>query len=190
MKVIFRNAVELSKEICKAKLSNGDTAVDCTMGNGNDTAFLGSLVGEKGKVYAFDIQNEAISNTRKKLHDLNFLDRTEIILDGHENIDQYIKSKVKLIIFNLGYLPRGDRKITTKKETTLQAVRKCLDMLDSNGIILLIMYPGHEAGRLEKQALERFSLSLNQKEYSVAKLCFINQINNPPELLCIERVCH
>lgn len=188
MKNIFINAVEIAKGICKTKLSDGDTAVDCTMGNGNDTVFLCGLVGEKGKVYAFDIQEEAVISTHKRLGDVNFLQRSELILDGHENVDKYIKESVKLVIFNLGYLPKGDHTITTKKETTIEAVQKCLCLLEPNGIILLVIYPGHEKGRLEKEALETFTSSLNQKEYNVVKLCFTNQINNPPELICIEKV--
>ncbi len=109
MKNIFVNVVEISKRICLTKLREGDIAVDCTMGNGNDTVFLGHLVGEKGKVYAFDIQEEAVINTKKKLEELNFLERAELILDGHENIDNYKIENVKLVIFNLGYLPKGDR---------------------------------------------------------------------------------
>ena len=189
MKNFFTNVLEISKELCKLKLNNGDIAIDCTMGNGNDTAFLCSLVGDKGKVYAFDIQESAVINTKKKLQELNFLQRAEIILDGHENIDKYIKEDAKLIIFNLGYLPRGNHEITTKKETTIQALRKCLDLLKPNGIILLVIYPGHENGKIEKEALESFTSKLNQKEYTVANICFTNQINNPPELICIEKVC-
>jgi len=189
MKNSFINAVEISKGICHSKLSIGDTAVDCTMGNGNDTAFLCSLVGEKGKVYGFDIQEEAILNTRKRLEELNVLERSVLILDGHETIDKYIKETVKVVIFNLGYLPKGNHKITTKKETTLEAVQKCLDLLEPNGIILLIIYPGHENGKLEKEALESFASTLNQKDYNVVKISFQNQINYPPELICIEKVC-
>lgn len=189
MKNFFTNVIEISKELCTLKLNNGDTAVDCTMGNGNDTEFLCHLVGDKGKVYAFDIQEEAVINTSKKLEKLNFLERAELILDGHQNIDKYIKQSVKLVIFNLGYLPRGNHEITTKKETTLQAVQKCLDILEPNGIILLVIYPGHENGKIEKEALERFTSGLKQKEYNVANICFTNQINNPPELICIEKVC-
>lgn len=188
MKNIFKNAVEIAKGICKSKLGNGDIAVDCTMGNGYDTVFLCSLVGEKGKVYAFDIQEEALINTRKKLLELNFLERSEIILDGHENIDKYINVQVRLVMFNLGYLPKGNHDITTKKETTLEAVKKCLDILGPNGIILLIVYSGHKNGKMEKMALDGFTSTLNQKEYNVAKICFTNQINNPPELICIEKV--
>jgi len=185
----FNNAIEISKTICKLKLTNGDTAVDCTMGNGNDTAFLCSLVGYKGKVYAFDIQEAAVIKTRKKLQELNFLERTEIILDDHQNIDKYIQGYVKLVIFNLGYLPRGDHGITTTKETTIAAVQKCLEILEPNGIILLVTYAGHENGKLEKKALDSYTSKLSQKDYNVANICLTNQINNPAELICIERVC-
>ncbi|MCO5388470.1 class I SAM-dependent methyltransferase [Desulfosporosinus sp.] len=188
MKNIFKNAIEIANGICKSKLGNGDIAVDCTMGNGNDTAFLCSLVGEKGKVYAFDIQEEAVISTGKRLQELKLLERAEIILDGHENIDKYVKEDVQLVIFNLGYLPKGNHDITTKKETTIEAVQKCLGLLKPNGIILLIVYSGHENGKMEKRALDSFTLTLNQKEYNAAKICFTNQINNPPELICIEKV--
>jgi 16S rRNA C1402 N4-methylase RsmH len=188
MKNIFKNVIEISKRICKLKLQNGDIAVDCTMGNGNDTAFLCQLVGDKGKVYAFDIQEAALVNTRKKLQSLNFLDRANLILDGHQNIDKYVTGNVRLVIFNLGYLPKGNHEITTTKESTLEAVQKCLELLEPNGIILIIVYPGHENGRIEKEALDSFTAKLNQKEFNVAKLCFVNQINNPPELICIEKI--
>lgn len=188
IKNIFNNVIEISKRICKLKLQNGDIAVDCTMGNGNDTAFLCQLVGDKGKVYAFDIQEQALASTSKKLVALNYLDRARLILDGHQNIDKYVTEHVRLIIFNLGYLPKGNHEITTTKESTLEAVQKCLQLLEPNGIILLIVYPGHENGRIEKEALDSFTVKLNQKEYNVAKISLVNQINNPPELICIEKV--
>ncbi|MDO0824260.1 class I SAM-dependent methyltransferase [Desulfosporosinus nitroreducens] len=189
MKNIFKNAIEIAKGICKSKLGNGDIAVDCTMGNGYDTVFLCHLVGEEGKVYAFDIQEEAAINTEKRLKELKLLERAEIILTGHENIDKYVKEGVaQLVIFNLGYLPKGNHEVTTKKETTIEALQKCLGLLKPNGIILLVVYSGHENGKMELRALEDFTATLNQKEYNVAKICFTNQINNPPELICIEKV--
>lgn len=189
MKNIFINAMEISKKICSLKLTDGDIAVDCTMGNGNDTAYLCGLVGEKGKVYAFDIQEDALLNTEKKLKELNYISRAELIFDGHENADKYIKEKVKLVIFNLGYLPKGNHEITTKKDTTIEAVKKCIELLEPNGIILLVIYSGHENGKAEKEGLEGFAAELNQKQYNVVKICFTNQINCPPELLCIEKRC-
>ena len=50
-------------------LKTGDIAVDGTMGNGNDTLFLAQLVGETGKVYAFDIQAAALLATERRLRE-------------------------------------------------------------------------------------------------------------------------
>lgn len=188
MKNLFTNAVGISKEICKEKIKCGDKVIDATMGNGNDTAFLCQLVGPKGKVYAFDIQEEAIVNTKQRLLNLKLEDRAELIHDGHENIDQYIKEDVALIIYNLGYLPKGDHNLTTKSDTTIESIKKGLDMLCENGIIIIVVYPGHENGAQEKLALEGFSNTLNQREFSVVNINFINQVNNPPQMTCIEKV--
>lgn len=188
-KNIFSNVLEVSKRICKLKLKSGDIAVDCTMGNGNDTAFLCHLVGEKGRVYAFDIQEDALKNTTKKLKALNYMERAKLILDGHQRIDHYVKENISLALFNLGYLPGGNHELTTKQDTTIEAVQKCLDILGLNGIILLVVYPGHENGRLEKTALENYTSQLNQKEYNVVSFSYTNQINYPPALICIEKVC-
>lgn len=185
---IYKNAVEIAKVLCEQKLHHGDIAIDCTMGNGNDTAFLCELVGENGKVYAFDIQETAIKNTRKRLKDENLMDHAELILDGHQNVDEYVADKVKLVIFNLGYLPKGDHKVVTKTETTLPAIEKCLKLLQKNGVILIVLYPGHESGRIEKQIITEYVGGLPQKEYSVSYLQFLNQVNNPPELVCIEKM--
>ncbi|MCY6370730.1 tRNA (mnm(5)s(2)U34)-methyltransferase [Clostridium ganghwense] len=181
------NAMNLGKEICVKKLKNGDVAVDATMGNGNDTVFLSRLVGEEGKVYAFDVQDSAIKNTREKLKNHNINGLVELINDGHENIDKYIKEKVKVIMFNLGYLPRAEHKVTTKPDTTLIAIQKSLELLQKNGVVILVIYHGHEEGKEEKTVIENFAKSLNQKEYNVIELSFVNQINNPPILVAIEK---
>ncbi|WP_455718032.1 class I SAM-dependent methyltransferase [Anaerosporobacter sp.] len=185
---VYKNAVEIAKVLCEQKLHYGDIAIDCTMGNGNDTAFLCELVGDSGKVYAFDIQETAIENTRRLLSDYNLLERAELILDGHQNVDKYVTSKVKFVIFNLGYLPKGDHRVVTKTETTLPAIEKCLNLLQKNGVIILVLYPGHESGTEEKKNIVEYVSNLPQKEYSVSHLHFLNQINNPPELVCIEKV--
>lgn len=183
----FTNAVNIAKDICKRKLDNGDTAVDATMGNGNDTVFLSEIVGDSGKVYAFDIQEIAIKNTYNRIAEKNNLNRVKLINDSHENMDSYISEKVKLVIFNLGYLPKGNHSITTTKDTTLIAVKKALNLIDKNGVVILVIYYGHEEGRLEKDALEIYVTHLNQKIYNVVKLCFVNQANNPPMLIVVEK---
>lgn len=187
MDQILTNSVNIARGICKLKLSEGDRAVDATMGNGNDTAFLCELVGESGKVWSFDIQDMAIENTKKRLFEAGFLGRAQLVKDGHENLDRYIPGKIKLAIFNLGYLPKGDHSLTTKSETTIVALGKCLSRLEKGGAALLVIYPGHISGSEEKERVEDFVSGLDQKEYSVARLNFLNQVNHPPELLCIEK---
>lgn len=187
MENIFNNVVKVSKTICRAKIEKDDLVVDATMGNGNDTAFLCDLVGEKGRVYAFDIQEQALTNTRERLKDLGFEERAELIHDGHENIDKYIREKVSLVIYNLGYLPSADHGLTTTSETTIRSVEKTLDILKQNGLVLLVVYPGHESGLQEKIDLETFTGNLKQKQFNVFNVKFTNQVNNPPELICIEK---
>ncbi|AYF54298.1 methyltransferase [Clostridium botulinum] len=186
-KNFLTNSMNLAKEIAIKKLQHGDIAVDATMGNGNDTVFLAELVGDSGTVYSFDVQKEAIDNTRKKIIDNKIKTNIQLIHDGHENIDKYINKDVKLVMFNLGYLPKAEHKITTKADTTLIAIKKSLNLIHKNGVVLVVIYHGHENGKLEKVAVEEFASTLNQKEYNVMKLEFINQVNNPPILIAIEK---
>jgi membrane protein DedA with SNARE-associated domain/precorrin-6B methylase 2 len=176
----FTNAVNIAKGICSMKLQPGDAAVDATMGNGNDTEFLAKLVGDSGRVYAFDIQKMAVDNTRKRLEEKELLHRVTLINEGHENMDKFINGEVKLVIFNLGYLPAADHNIITKPETTVAAIEKSLKLLKRNGIVIIVIYYGHEGGTAERDAVESYSEGLNQKEYNVAGTKFLNQINTLP----------
>ena len=187
MKNIFNNAVSISKMICREKIEKDDLVVDATMGNGNDTAFLCDLVGQSGKVYAFDVQVQAIISTRKRLEDLGFEKRVELIHDGHENIDKYIKDPISLAIYNLGYLPSADHSITTKSKSTIESLKKTLDLLAKAGVVLLVIYPGHESGMEEKLSLEKFTEKLDQKQFNVFCVKFTNQVNNPAQMICIEK---
>ncbi len=181
------NTLKISRDIIFKNVKEGQTVVDCTVGNGNDTVLLAKQVGLKGKVYGFDIQKEALEGTLKKLTCENLDNRVRLIMDGHENIDLYINEKIDFIIYNLGYLPKGNKNIKTKKDTTLVSLKKSLDLLNDNGIILVTCYIGHEGGIEEKDGVEEFLRELNQKVYNVIKYDFINQINYPPILYGVEK---
>lgn len=183
----FNNAVNIAKGICMRKIDKGDIVVDATMGNGNDTVFLAELAGNSGKVYAFDVQEKAVKNTEEKINEKGFSKRVELINDGHENMDKYISGKVSLVMFNLGYLPKAEHTITTKADTTLAALKKSLDLIKKGGVVILIVYYGHEDGKIEKIALEEYIKNLDQKKYNAVKMSFINQIHNPPMLIVIEK---
>lgn len=183
----LNNSVNIAKMILSYKVDLGSTVVDATMGNGNDTLFLSQLVGTSGKVYAFDVQQVALDNTRKLLLENDCHINTELICDGHQNIDNYIEGKIKLILFNLGYLPGTDRNCTTKYQTTITAIKKSLPLLDSHGLILLVIYAGHDKEKLEKEKIIEFASHLPQNEYNVFYTDMLNQPNNPPVLLGIEK---
>lgn len=178
---------EVNKIFLEKIVQKGDVVVDATMGNGYDTVYLGNLVGEEGKVYAFDVQEEALKSTKKKVERDNMTSRVELILDGHQNMDKYVKESVSCVVFNLGYLPRAKHVVITKPDTTLEAIKKSLALLKPNGIISIAAYIGHEGGMEEKDFICEYLNSLNQNEFNVLHMEFTNQINNPPQLILIEK---
>jgi len=184
---IIKNSLHQSHDIVKKAVSYGDIVIDATMGNGNDTLFLAGLVGPTGKVYSFDIQEKAILNTKEKLSSNDLLNRVELINDGHQNMDLYVKEPVKAVMFNLGYLPGGDHSICTKGETTIAAVKKAMQLLCLNGIISIVIYYGGDSGFDEKESVLKFIETIDPKSFTVMKTEFVNQINNPPILVCIEK---
>ena len=100
-------ALRFSHQLLKEIVSEGDHVIDATMGNGNDTLFLAELVGSTGHVYAFDIQEQAVENTRKKLAD--YTDRSTLFLAGHETIEEKIDYYVELVVKGSNIVDLGHR---------------------------------------------------------------------------------
>ena len=134
----------------KSLISKDDISVDMTIGNGNDTKLLCEL---SKNVIGFDINPQALINTKNRLIDFcNY----ELYLDNHINIDKYVKERVKLIIFNLGYLPNSEDKTITKANDTLIAFKKAYDLLIDNGYIIISFYIGHIGGKDEYYLLDNY----------------------------------
>lgn len=186
---MLQSPLRFSHEIINQALVSGDTVIDATVGNGNDTVVLAKAVGNMGKVYGFDIQEEAIKKTTDKLLLTGLLPQTELILEGHENIEKYVPEDADLgaVVFNLGYLPSGDKSIITQPDTTLKAIQQSLTRLRRGGILSLMIYYGHDGGKEEKAAVDELVVNLNQEEFQVLKYQFVNQRNNPPYLYLIEK---
>lgn len=186
---MLKKPLSFVQELLKIHVVQGDTVIDATVGNGNDTILLASLVGSSGKVYGFDVQEAAIQTTKEKLILTGLFPQTELILDGHENLDLYVNkdSKISAITFNLGYLPKSDKSIITTPKTTLSAINIGLTRLRKGGLITIMVYYGHEGGLEEKDKVTEFVKQLPQDEYHVLKYEFINQKNNPPFLYIIEK---
>lgn len=172
----MQSILDTAKDLIKNVIKEDSIVADFTMGNGGDTLFLSSLV-PNGHVYAFDIQPEALESTRKKLEDNNALNNVTLILSCHSKANEYIKSKIDAGMFNLGYLPNHDKTITTKRKTTLLAIKNAMGMLNKDGMILIVVYPGHEEGNLEGIEIEKMLSTLNKKDYD----CIIYRIINVPE---------
>lgn len=179
-----------ARSLLENALKKGDIAVDCTIGNGHDTVFLANLVGNKGYVYGFDIQQDALIQTKQRL-DKEQLDHVTLFQCGHEQIANKLAEeslqKVKAAIFNLGYLPGGDKSIVTRGETTIQAIETLLDYMPKGGTIVLVIYHGHPEGQQEKRVIESYVTQIDQRKAHVLKYQFINQVNNPPFIIGIEK---
>ena len=172
--------LELQKRFILAHLRPGDVAVDCTMGNGNDTAFLSESVGESGRVYAFDIQEAAIESTRAHLATLGCPENYTLIHASHHRILEFVKESPKAVMFNLGYLPgSGKKQVTTLRETTMEAVRGALSILASDGILLVAVYPGHEEGRLEGETLGEYFATLDRRLICCSCFKIVNSPTSP-----------
>lgn len=170
-------------------VKDGYICIDGTLGNGNDTKKLKDLLGYSGHIYAFDIQNIAIENSRKYLYS-NFSDLNNIsfIQDNHVNVNLYINSNIDFYILNLGYLPGGDKSITTNYLSTISFIDSANRLLRPGRIGIVVIYPGHEEGYKELTHLYQYLENLSQKEYTIINFKYVNQINNPPQIIIIERI--
>ena len=135
------------------KLQRGDIVVDCTAGNGHDTCFLSRAVGPSGLVYAIDIQQSALNQTRYRLKSEGTGSNTKCILGSHANLHAILprehSKNISAIMFNLGYLPSGDHNITTQPESTCHALSQSISIIKPGGRMTVIAYPGHSVGRTE-----------------------------------------
>ena len=183
----LNGAVLMAQQLLQPRMANARMVVDCTAGNGKDTLFLARHASRQTSLWVFDIQEQAISATKKLLTEHNVICDVHYILDCHSNISSYIAFPVDIITFNLGYLPGGDHDVTTQADTTIKSVQACIELLASGGLITIVSYPGHQAGNEENNKVNDFLCSLPQQKYTVACWQMINQIHNPPILYAIER---
>lgn len=173
------NITDLSHHIVKEFGRSYNIAIDATLGNGGDCDFLSESF---EKVYAFDIQEAAVEQYKLKNKS-----NVEVIKDSHSNMKEYIKDAVDVIMFNLGFLPGGDKTITTKTETTLIAIKDSLELLKSGGLLLIAVYVGHEEGEKEGKELMDFLSKLSKAQYGVMLHKVINRSSQAPYLLVIEK---
>ena len=182
----FQRITSIAHDCVAARLRPGDRAVDATVGNGYDTLFLAHCVGIGGRVDGFDIQEAAISATRLKVAEF---EQVRLHCLGHERMAEVVSGPVNAIMFNLGYLPSGDKSIITRQETTRLALRAALGLLSGGGLLTVVVYPRHAGGRAEAAAVEEAFRKLDPSHYNVVRKVTnsAKPENETPYLLAVER---
>jgi len=188
---LFQSHLDLAHEYWGRLLVKGDCVVDATCGNGHDSSYLAAhcLTDEGGSLYLMDLQEEAIVKTRKRLQaELNMAtyERITFLNQCHSTFPETIQvNSVKLIVYNLGYLPGGDKKTTTQLNSTLESLKQALKLIEKGGAISITCYPGHEQGAIEEEQLLAFSSSLDPKMWSCCHHRWMNR-HQSPSLLIIQ----
>jgi len=183
----LRSARYLAADVLERVVQPGDTVIDATVGNGHDTQYLAELVGENGTVVGFDVQQDAITSARKRLTEAGLIGRCRLICMGHQHMAEQVEGPVRAVVFNLGWLPGGNKAVTTLWETTSQAVQAALGLLVKGGICTICAYPGHAAGDVERASLTDFLSALRPQEFNVLHQHFLNAGPGSPECFVIQK---
>ena len=172
------NMLNAAKRLFDISVREHGIYADFTMGNGNDTLYIKKAC-PSGQIYAFDIQKEALEITKKRLDEQNCLDENvHLIHSSHADFKKYIPEGTKLdgAIFNLGYLPGGDKSVTTKTDSTLFCLRGALDILKEGGVVVVSVYPGHGEGAKEGEEILNYAKNLD-RQFD----CLYHRLINIPE---------
>lgn len=155
--MLLPTIVEWSHWIVGRVLRPGDVAFDATVGHGNDLVMMASLVGSTGLVLGCDIQEHAIESARHNAESRGVSDRIRLYVESHEHIDRICAHEnvrqLRAIMYNLGYLPGGDKSIRTRLETTIPSLGRALGLLAEGGVMTIVSYRGHEGGAEEAAAV-------------------------------------
>ncbi|MDR7074102.1 tRNA (mnm(5)s(2)U34)-methyltransferase [Fictibacillus barbaricus] len=189
--MILEGVLPFARTLLRTFSNPGDLVIDATCGNGHDTLFLSKRVGKEGKVFAFDIQEKAIQKSQKRLMDNEADANVTFFHASHDTIAELlpntVSGKIAAAIFNLGYLPGSDKSITTTGTSTIRAIEQLLELLKIEGVIVLVIYHGHDEGKREKELVMNFVENLDQTQAHVLRYDFINQKNDPPFVVAIEK---
>jgi predicted methyltransferase len=187
----MQNLTNQAHEICQAILQPGDIAIDATAGNGHDTLFLARLVETNGTVYAFDIQKSAIESTSQRLNQAE-INNVTLLQINHAQMQNSIPEKhhgqVTAVMFNLGYLPGGDKSMITDSSSTISSIEQSLELLRSGGLLTILAYTGHPGGQEETDAVNKFLDSLCNEQFSIKLITTQEDHISPPQLFVVQKL--
>ncbi|TWT55807.1 arsenite S-adenosylmethyltransferase [Thalassoglobus neptunius] len=182
---------ELAHSLIRDVVRTGDLVIDATSGNGHDTLFLSQLVGSIGRVVACDVQQDALDST----HDLlqkHKSENVDLVLESHATLLPRLAEEAaqiaSAIMFNLGYLPGGDKTRTTTADSTLIAIQAATRLLKPNGVLTVTAYVGHPGGLEESIQVEGLIQKLIQStEFESLHEATTNANDKAPRLFTIMR---
>jgi SAM-dependent methyltransferase len=188
-----RNSLTARAQQCLLPvLSDAVAVIDATAGNGRDTAFLAQASPDTCRVFAFDVQAEAIEQAR--LHCAPWQQKITWIHGSHAHIATAIPASlhgcVQAIMFNLGYLPGGTNKaLCTQPDSTLTAIEQSMACLADTGIISLLCYTGHEGGMAEFEAIMQASITWQRAGWNITSHTPDTNHPTPPRHILMRRCC-
>ena len=173
------NTLALVHEVLSRHVQPGAFCIDATAGKGRDTALLCRLAGPEGTVLSFDIQSDAVRQTRELLTQEGLSAR--VYQESHVNMGNFAKeNSVDAIVFNFGRLPGGDPHIFTHAETSIAAINAGLALLKPGGLMAIALYYGKENGYAERDAILTHVRTLDDRAFSVLSCDWANRKNDPP----------
>ena len=180
-------ALAFARSLIEGRLKSGGRALDGTAGNGHDTLLLERLAGEDGIVWAFDVQPQALANTKGRLKTAGADKQVRLICASHARLADYVAEPLDAAMFNFGYLPGGRKNLTTRADTSVAALEAAVSLLAGGGILTAVLYGGHTEGARESAAVQQWAAALPQERFAVLRYGFANQRNCPPLLLAVEK---
>jgi predicted methyltransferase len=179
---------EVAHSVVRAMLKPGEIAIDATAGNGHDTRFLCERVGPTGRVFAFDIQQEALARTAVMIGKTT---NVTLIPGDHASLSEVIpmeyQGRIGAIMFNLGYLPCGNKLVVTQTSSTISAVAASLKLLRPGGVLTVLAYTGHPGGVEEAEAVGKLLSDVSRAQFAVQKTSGDHSSLSTPLLFVVEK---
>ena len=83
------------------------------------------------------------------------------------------------LLFNLGWLPGGDKSITTLRESTMPAVEAAIELMDRDAILNIAVYPGHAEGDAEGRMLCDYLSGVSRHKICATQVKILNSPTSP-----------
>ncbi len=187
---VNRRLTEVAHQVVSEVVRPGEVVIDATAGNGHDTLFLAQLVGPQGTVFALDVQPQAIARTGDRLKDAGYTN-VELVQHDHAQLQSTIRERsqdqIAAVMFNLGYLPGGDKSVMTQLLSTLPAIDAAIALIRPGGVLTVIAYPGHPGGAEEAAAVESRLGRLPDDQFDVRRFESHTSSNAAPILFAVIR---